>query len=196
MDEDYKHIIIGITGASGSVLAKNAIEYLAQHSEYRISVVITENAKKVFTYELETSFEDFLSGLQPTDALTIYNNGDMFAPIASGSVKVDCMIILPCSMASVAKMANGVGDTLLTRAADVMMKERRKLVIAPRESPLSTIHLKNMLTLSKAGAIIVPPVPAFYGRQNSMDDVYASMTGRILAAGGIENDLYIKWRQE
>lgn len=188
-----KKYIVGITGASGSILSKNVIERLSTQ-ECELNIVATDNGKKVFYYETDILFDNFLEQIKKNIAkVIIHQNDELFSPIASGSYYVDCMIILPCSMVTVGKIANGVGDNLLCRAADVCLKEKIKLVIVPRETPLSAIHLKNLLTLSQSGAEIFLPVPMFYSKRQTLEEVYNDISGRILKSGGIESQ-YFKWR--
>jgi flavin prenyltransferase len=188
-----KKYIIGITGASGSVLAKRMLSYLSELS-IELHIIITETGIQVFEYETGISWDSFLKTLSlGTATINIYNNKDMFASVASGSFSTDGMIIVPCSMATVAKIATGTGGNLLCRAADVCLKERTRLVISPRETPLHSIHLKNLLTLSECGAMILPPVPMFYAKLDSFDGMIDGIVGRVLKSAGIENDLYTRW---
>lgn len=190
-----KKYTIGITGASGSILAKRLLEFLSAR-ECELNIIITENGKKVFRYETDTSFHDFIHSIKKNSAYIVeHDNNDLFAPIASGSYPIDSMIILPCSMVTVGKIATCAGGGLLCRAADVCLKEKVRLVISPRETPLNGVHLKNLLTLSENGAIIVPPMPMFYSKDETVTEVYDGIVGRILKSAGIENDLYKKWRQ-
>lgn len=191
-----KKYIIGITGASGSILTKRLLEFLSR-TECELNIVITENGKKVFQYETDISFGDFINSIKGNSAYIVeHDNADLFAPIASGSHPIDCMIILPCSMATAGKIASCTGDSLLCRAADVCLKEKVRLVISPREMPLSAIHLKNLLTLSENGAVIVPPMPMFYAKDETPEQIYDGIVGRILKSAGVENELYKKWRQQ
>lgn len=190
-----KKYIVGITGASGSILAKRVLEFMSS-LECELNVIATENAKKVFLYETGDAVGDFLGSISKNSAkVTAHNNSDLFSPVASGSYALDCMMIIPCSMSTAGKLANGTGDNLLCRAADVCLKEKTRLVVVPRETPLNSIHLKNLLTLSESGAAIVPPMPVFYAKCEGLDEAYDCIAGRILKAAGIENPLYEKWRQ-
>jgi 4-hydroxy-3-polyprenylbenzoate decarboxylase len=131
--------------------------------------------------------------LANSNNLTVYAVKDWFAPIASGSSVDDVMIICPCSMATLAKVAGGIGDDLICRAADVILKERKNLIIVPRETPLSSIHLANMLKLSDLGVSIIPPVPAFYTLPKTLDDVINFIVSRIMDQAGVNNDLTKRW---
>lgn len=186
-------ITVGITGASGSVLAKRLLEHLLD-IDIKIYVVITDNGRRVFEYETGEDFAAFMSeNAKRRGEITEYAVSDMFAPIASGSFSVDAMVVLPCSMATAAKLATGCGDSLLTRAADVCLKEKTRLVLVPRETPVHAVHLKNLLTLSELGAEIVPPLPMFYSKSSSFEAMINEITGRILKSCGITNNLYKPW---
>lgn len=190
-----KRYIVGITGASGSIYAVRLIEELVK-SHCEVYLISTENGEKVFEYELGYNLTDWVNELNNHDnKIKICNINDMFFSIASGSFKTDGMIILPCSMATVAKLSAGIGDNLLLRAGDVMIKEKRKLILVPRETPLNSIHLRNMLSLSDLNVTIMPPMPAFYMKPNTIDDIINATVGRCLAALDIENDLYYKWKE-
>lgn len=183
--------IIGITGASGSIYGIRLVEELVQLGN-EVFLIVTGQGKKVFAYELELSLEDWLSNLDH-EKITVCDENDFFLPIASGSFYVDGMAIIPCSMGSLAKIANGISDSLLTRSADVCIKEKRKLIIVPRETPLSQIHLENLLKLSQIGTDIIPPIPEFYSKPKSIDDIVNVTVGRILDRLGVSNKLYQKW---
>lgn len=188
--------VIGITGASGSIYGVRAAEELLKR-ENEVHLILTLNGEKVLAYELEKTLDEVLGELNGCGGkLIVHEIDDLFASIASGSVKVDGMAIVPCSMSTLGEIANGVSKNLLGRAADVCIKERRNLIIVPREMPLSSIHLKNMLTLSEAGVNILPAMPGFYQRPKTLDDIINSVVGRVLSGLGIENNLYIKWRND
>jgi len=182
-------IIIGITGASGSVLAARAIDYLASHG-HEPHVVASANGEKVFAYEMKKPLADFLKCYK---YITFHDGADLFSPLASGSNSPDAMIIIPCSMATLGKLASVTGDNLLCRAADCCLKERVPLVICPRESPLTAAHLRNMLALAEMGAVIAPPMPAFYSAPKSVDEIVDGIVGRALKAAGVENEMYARW---
>jgi 4-hydroxy-3-polyprenylbenzoate decarboxylase len=132
-------------------------------------------------------------GLANPEKLQVYALNDWFAPMASGSSVDDAMVVCPCSMATLAKIANGLGDDLITRSADVILKERRNLLVVPREMPLSAIHLENMLKLARLGAAIIPPIPAFYTHPQSLEDIINFIVSRILDQLGIANTLAKRW---
>ena len=185
-----KRLIVGITGASGSIYAKQLLLAL-DREDIEIHIVITDNGKAVFKYELDLDFDEWISSF--TDVF-VHDNSNMFSSIASGSFRTAGMIILPCSMATMAKIAHGIGDTLLCRAADVVLKQRKKLVVCPRETPLNTIHIKNMLAVSESSGIIFPTVPAFYAKPDSLEDMVNISVSRILEVFDIETEKYFEWR--
>lgn len=185
--------VIGITGASGSIYGIRLIEELIKRDN-EVYVVITENGEKVLEYEVDVNFKRWVEKINENkQLLKLCSVNDMFSPIASGSFKTDGMIIVPCSMGTLSKISNGTSDNLLTRAADVMIKEKRKLILIPRETPLSSIHLKNMLFLSNLNVSIIPPMPAFYEKPKSIEDIINISVGRILSNLNIDNDLYEEW---
>lgn len=188
-----KKIIVGITGASGSIYGISLVKQLLIR-QIEVHLVCTENGKEVMEYELEESFENIITGLQKNFRnLKIHNIDDLFSPIASGSFKTSAMVIVPCSMATLGEISTGVSKNLLGRAADVCIKEKRKLVIVPRETPLSTIHLTNMLNLSKIGVTILPAMPGFYSKPKSLEEIINFVVGRILDELDIDNDLFNRW---
>lgn len=178
-------LIIGVTGASGGTLAKCFIENLP--AQIDAHVVVSNNAQTA--YKLETS-DTFTSN---KNCITVYDNNDIGAAIASGSFQADAMIILPCSMNTLAKCSIGISDNLITRAASVMLKEKKKLILCPREMPFSTIHLENMHKLSQMGVIIAPPVIAYYSEQNSLEQMEKFLIGKLYDLLDIQNTLYKRW---
>jgi 4-hydroxy-3-polyprenylbenzoate decarboxylase len=152
-------------------------------------VVCSNAARLVWPEELDIPFNDTLSVWQEQPGFTFYPVGDLRAPIASGSYPTAGMVIVPCSMNSVAAIANGLSNNLLLRTADVCLKEGRRLVLVPRETPLHGIHLQNMLTLAQAGVIMLPPEPAFYLKPQTIDDVVRFMVSRVLVALGVDDQL-------
>jgi 4-hydroxy-3-polyprenylbenzoate decarboxylase len=182
-----RRLIVGITGTTGSILGIRLLEALGALG-VETHLVLSEWAER--TIRIETSY----TVAEVLDlASTHYDNRNQAAPISSGSFRVDGMIIIPCSMHTLAAVAHGLADKLIARAADVTLKERRRLVIVPRETPLSTIHLRNMLVLSETGVSIVPPMPAFYNYPETVDDVVRHIVARVLDQFGIDNDLTVRW---
>lgn len=180
-------IVVGISGASGVQYGIRLLQAL-QEKGCITHLVITDSARKIM--EIETDF-------QPEDverlASHVYAPRDFAAPIASGSHLIDAMVVIPCSMGTLSGIACGSSDTLITRSADVCLKEKRRLVLVPRETPLSLIQLRNMVAASEAGAVILPACPAFYSQPRSLDELVDVLVGRVLDLLGIENDLYKRW---
>lgn len=186
-----KRIVIGISGASGSPYARRLIQILAQSDfgfEVELSLVLSRTAEQVFIHECGISPRDF--------GLPTYDGRDYTAPFASGSSAADAMVVVPASMSSVARIAHGISDDLLTRTADVMLKERKPLVLVPREAPYSVVHLENMLTLTRAGAIVIPASPSFYARPVTLQDAIDSVLSRVLDHMGLPNALSKRWGQD
>jgi 4-hydroxy-3-polyprenylbenzoate decarboxylase len=177
--------VVGITGASGVVYGLRLLESLPG----RKTVIVSDEAQRIAEVELGISKREIVS-----KANAHYENEDLFSPLASGSVSFDSMAIAPCSTSTMSKIACGISDNLITRVASVALKERRKLVLLTRETPLSTIHLDNMHRLSLAGAVIMPASPAFYPEPKSVDDMVDFVVGRVLDELGVENDLYKRWK--
>jgi 4-hydroxy-3-polyprenylbenzoate decarboxylase len=169
-------IVVGISGASGAALGIKTLRALPDTVQKHL--IISDHAKIVLDKE---------------ENLTIHGNDEIWASVASGSYGADAMIITPCSMNTLAKIACGIADNLITRAAAVMIKERRTLVLAPREIPFSPIALENMHKLSMLGVIIAPPVLAYYGEQSTLEEMENFMIGKWLDLLGIDNDLYKRW---
>lgn len=191
-----KKIIVGITGASGSTLAENLIKKLLSLGHH-VELVLTENGLSVLEYELEKKFEDLIEEFKEiSDEITHYSNNDMFSNIASGSYKVDAVIIIPCSMGTLGKIANGISDNLLLRSADVAVKEKTPLILIARETPLSGIHLENMLKISRLGGVIMPPVPSYYNKPKSLKESDDIFVGRILSFLNIKNSHHRTWGTE
>lgn len=194
-----RHIVV-ITGASGGVYGLRLIEQLLT-SGHEVIMCVTETGRDVCGYEtgfdlpLEEPARALLRFLElPLDApLRNAAPCDLFDPIASGSHKVDSMIACPASMGFIAKVANGIADDLPSRAADVTLKERRPLVLVPRETPLSLVHLRNMTTCAEAGAVVLPAMPAFYQRPQTLDDAVSFVVGKVLDVLGIEHKLFVRW---
>jgi len=178
-------IVIGISGASGVQYGIRLLEALKAHETH---LVISETAKQIIEIETEHSADDVAKL-----ASHVYASGDLAAAIASGSCKFDAMVIAPCSVKTLGAISNGISDTLITRIADVCLKEGRTLVLVPRETPLSLIHLRNMTGVKEAGAIILPACPGFYPRPKNVSVVIDFIVGRILDVLGIEHELYKRW---
>ena len=181
-------IVVGISGASGSVLARGTVDALLDR-QVPVALVCSNDAKLVWQEEMDEPFAEVLSRWTEAPHFTHHPIGDMKAPIASGTFPTRGMVVVPCSMASAAAMAHGLANTLLLRAADVTIKERRRLVVVPRETPLHAVHLENMLTLARLGVVVLPPEPAFYLRPRGVDDIVAFVVGRTLVALGIDDTL-------
>lgn len=185
-----KEIIIGISGASGVQYGIRILETLKRMEKYETHLVISESAKELIRIETELPISDVE---QLGDH--VYGDDDFTAPIASGSHKTKGMIIAPCSMKTLASVAIGMSDTLISRAADVCLKEKRPLILMVRETPLNLIHIENMERAAKAGASVLPACPALYPKPRSIDDVINFMAGRALDLLGIEHNLYKRWRE-
>ena len=189
--------VVGISGASGIILAKRAIAALAA-LQHDVELVMSKSAALTALEELGAEFatpEKFLNSFteQERARITLHSINDFRAPIASGSYPADGMLVLPCSMATLAAIAVGLSDNVLRRAADVTLKERRPLVIVPREMPFSDIHLENMLKLSRMGAQIVPPIPGWYSHPKTVEDIENFIVGRILDSLKVAHSIYPRW---
>lgn len=179
MESREKRLVLAITGASGSIYAERLISRILELTDKpeEFAVVFTENALDIWKYEIGSPF------VAPK-GVKVYQNNDFYAPFASGSSQYNSMIICPASMGMVGRITHGVSDDLITRAADVMLKERRRLIVVPRETPYSLIHLNNMKLLTVAGAIICPATPSFYSRPKSIDDLVITVVDRVLDLAG------------
>ena len=195
-----KKIVVGITGASGSIYGLRLIEELLK-SDRQVSVLLSNAGRQVLAYEtglqLSEAPSDCLQQLRrhfsSGDELQHYAINDFFAPVASGSSAPDAVVICPCSMGTAGRIAAGLSDNLLERVADVALKEQRKLLLAPRETPFNQIHLENLLRLSKAGAQILPAMPAFYHQPQSKEDLIDFVVGKVLDNLGVEHQLFQHW---
>ena len=186
-----KHkIIVAITGASGSVYAKVLLDKLVALKDQidSVGIVMSDNARYVWEHELgNKDFENY--------PFTIYTKMNFEAPFASGSAKYNTMILCPCSMGTMARIATGVSNDLMTRAADVILKERRKLILVARDTPLSLIHINNMKTITEAGGIICPATPSFYSRPKNFEELAATVIDRVLDLAGLELNSY-RWSED
>ncbi|HHW91313.1 MAG TPA: UbiX family flavin prenyltransferase [Firmicutes bacterium] len=184
-------LVVGITGASGAIYGIRLLEALKKYG-VETYLIMTRWAEE--TIRIETDYApDYVRSL----AYRVLDNNDLGAPVSSGSFRTGGMIIAPCSMKTLAGIATGYTENLMVRAADVCLKERRPLLLLTRETPLNMIHLENMLKLSRAGAVIMPPVPAFYNRPQTIDDLVEHTVGRLLDSVGIANDgLFKRWGSE
>ena len=183
MKDPALKLIVAVTGASGAIYAKVLFDTLLKLNDQlqEVAVLFSDNAKGVWKYELgNTDFEKL--------PFTFYQKDDFYSPVASGSTGFDAMLIVPCSMGTLGRIASGVSNDLMTRAADVMLKECRKLVLVARETPLSLIHINNMKTVTEAGGIICPATPSFYSRPETMEELAETVTNRALALAGIHID--------
>lgn len=183
------NLIVGITGATGVVLGIKLLKELRRRSRIRTHLIISKWAEKLIAVEEKMTSE---KAVELADHH--YQNDDLTAPITSGSYPIDGMIVIPCTTGTLAKIANGYSDNLITRAAAVALKEKRKLVLVVRETPLSVVHLENMLKATRAGAIVLPPVLAFYHEPETIDDVVKYVVGKALDLFDIEHDLFCRWR--
>ena len=184
-----KHkIIVAITGASGSIYAKVLLDQLVVLKDQidAVGIVMSKNAKDVWEFELgNDSYKDY--------PFKYYEKNDFMAPFASGSAQYKTMIVAPCSMGTLARIATGVSNDLVTRAADVILKERRKLILINRDTPLNLIHINNMKTITEAGGIIMPASPSFYSKPNNFEELAATVINRVIDLADLKNDSY-RWQ--
>lgn len=185
MTESKRKIILAVAGASGSVYARKLIDRLCAMKQppSEIAVVFSDTAREIWNQEIGSPFE-------PSLPAKSYENNNFLAPFASGSSTFDTMIICPSSMGTLGRIAGGISDDLICRAADVMLKERRRLIIVPRETPYNLVHIRNMETLTLGGAIICPATPSFYSRPVTIDDLVKTVVDRILTLAGFGQDTY------
>jgi len=182
-----KKIAVAITGASGSIYAKLFLEKLnkLQHQCSEISVVMTDNAKFVWQTEInDKSYNSF--------KFPVFDKNDFTAPFASGSAQYDALIIIPCSMGTLGRIASGISNDLITRAADVMLKERKKLICVIRDAPYNLIHIKNMEAVTLAGGIVCPATPSFYSNPASIEEAVATVVDRVIDLAGLDNNSF-RW---
>lgn len=182
-----RKIAVAITGASGSIYAQDLLEKLCRMNDQiaEISLVMSTNAREVWKTELDNeSWKDF--------PVRRFETNDFSAPIASGSGQYDTLIVIPCSMGTLGRIANGISGDLITRAADVILKERRKLILVARETPYNLIHIRNMESVTLAGGIICPATPSFYSKPQTPQAIAATVVDRVLDLAGLKNDTY-RW---
>jgi len=173
-----------VSGATGAVLADAAVCALLRNG-HRLEIVCSDYGELMWHHEMKERFRDATARWTRQGDITVHRPEDVAAPISSGSYPTSGMLIVPCSMATIGALASGAGTNLLHRAADVTIKEKRPLVLVPRETPLSTIHLRNMLTLAEAGAVVLPPEPAFYLDPQSIEDIVSALVDRMMQALGL-----------
>ena len=188
MPINTKPVVVGVSGASGSVMAKGIVDALLNR-DVPVALVCTAGGRMVWAEEMDESYATTLATWKESPYFTEYAIGDLRAPIASGSYPTRGMVVVPCSMNSLASVAHGISDNLLLRTADVCLKERRPLVIVPRETPLHSGHLENMLKVSQLGAMVLPPEPPFYLRPETIGDVVRYIVNRVLVALDVEDAL-------
>ncbi len=189
MNQKHK-IVVAVTGASGSIYAKLLLDNLASLNDQieNVGVVMSDNAKEVWKHELgNDNYKNY-------SAFTFYDKNDFFAPFASGSAKYTIMIVCPCSMGTLARIASGISNDLTTRAADVILKERRKLILVARETPYSLIHINNMKAVTEAGGIICPATPSFYSKPVTLTEAAETVVHRILDLAGLNISGY-RWSE-
>jgi 4-hydroxy-3-polyprenylbenzoate decarboxylase len=184
-----RKIVVGVTGASGAPYARRLLALLAErareHRDVEVGCVLSPTARTVWGLECGGTPEDL--------GISVHAPNDFGAPFASGSAGWHAMVVVPCSMSAAGRIAHGTGESLLTRAADVMLKERRTLIVVPRETPMSVIHLENLVALARAGALVLPACPSFYGQPRTLGDALDTVVGRVLDHLGVEHDLVKRW---
>ncbi len=184
-----RKIVVAITGASGAIYAQLLLQKLQQLNSQiaEVAVVMSDNAKQVWEFELDNTGYKTLP-------FKFYAKNDFMAPFASGSAMFDTMVVIPCSMGTLGRIAAGVSDDLICRAADVILKERRKLILVARDTPLNLIHIRNMQTVTEAGGIICPAVPSFYSNPQTIEDVAMTVVNRVIDLIGLQNESY-RWSE-
>ncbi|MCW8891823.1 MAG: UbiX family flavin prenyltransferase [Deltaproteobacteria bacterium] len=195
-----KNIVVGITGASGSIYGLRLVDELLR-AEHQVAILLTNAGRQVLAFETglalaetpQECLEQLKEYYQQAEKLIHYGLDDFFSPVASGSSAPDAVVICPCSMGTAGRIAAGLSDNLLERVADVALKEQKKLLLVPRETPFNQIHLENLLRLSQAGAQILPAMPAFYQRPRSVEDLVNFVVGKVLDNLGVEHQLFKRW---
>jgi 4-hydroxy-3-polyprenylbenzoate decarboxylase len=180
-------LIVAITGASGVIYGKRLLEALYEKN-IETHLIVSQAAEKVIEHELEIAKKDLHKLVQH-----VYDVNDLEAPLMSGSFQTDGMVIIPCTMKTLAGIAHGYADNLILRAADVTLKERRKLIVVPRETPMSIVHLRNMLKVAKLGVYVVPAMPAYYHKPKTIHDLVDFVVGKVLNCLGLEHKLFKRW---
>ncbi len=184
--EELKKIVVAVTGASGACYARLVVEKLVASEEVdEVALIFSDHAHAVAAHEGEVVLVD-------SEKVRVFDNGDLFAPPASGSSDYDGMVVVPCSMGTVGRIASGVSIDLISRAADVMIKERGRLVVVPREAPFSTLHLRNLTTLSECGVVVIPACPSFYSHPQTIDEACETIVERVMKHLGLHTDRY-RW---
>lgn len=189
MQAKKRKIVVAITGASGAIYAQLLLKKLQQlHTQLQeVGVVMSDNARQVWEFELgNKDFEKI--------PFKLFSKNDFNAPFASGSARFDTMVVCPCSMGTMARIATGVSNDLISRAADVVLKERRKLILVTRDTPLSLIHINNMKTVTEAGGIICPAAPSYYSKPQSIEQLALTVVDRVIDLIGLENETY-RWNE-
>lgn len=183
MSQSKKNIIVGITGASGAIYAKKLLDSFVENTNQieQVSIVLSKVAQQVWSHEItDTKIQDY--------PFKIYEHNNYYAPFASGSYKFDSLVVCPCTMGTLGRIASGTAEDLIARTADVALKERRRLILVARETPLNLIHLKNMTRITEAGGIILPASPSFYTKPENIDELVITVVNRILDLVDIEID--------
>jgi 4-hydroxy-3-polyprenylbenzoate decarboxylase len=192
MSGDPRKIIVGVSGASGSIYAQRLLTILRESRERGlvndVAIVLSRTAEQVWKHEL---------GGDPRElGLAVFDGRDYDAPFASGSAGWGAMVVAPASMSCIARIAHGISDDLLTRAADVVLKERRKLILLARETPYSAIHLENMLAVTRAGAMVMPATPSFYGKPKTLEEAVDTVLARVLDHLGLDHTIARRWGKD
>ncbi len=185
-----KKIVVAITGASGAIYAQLLLQKLQQLNNQiaEVAVVMSDNAKDVWKFELDNEHYN-------NHPYKTYKKNDFMAPFASGSAKFDTMVVVPCSMGTLGRIASGTSDDLIARAADVILKERRKLILVARDMPFNLIHIRNMQTITEAGGIICPAIPSFYSKPQTIEELAMTVVNRIIDLIGLENESF-RWSEK
>lgn len=184
-------LLLCITGASGVIYGKRLLEVLSENEDVEVELIVSEAGKNLLKRELDIEY-DKISRM----ADEVYDPEELDSPPSSGSSLYDAMAVVPCSMSSISKIANGISDNLITRAAAVFLKEDRKIILTPRETPMTTTWLKNMYELSAEGAIILPAMPGFYHEPESLEEIVDFLVGKILDSLEIKNSMFERWENK